>query len=60
MSDEDGKLKSAALELVLPSKRNIVNRCVCKQTNDEFLTPLLSKLVKEEKLWLLIGIWLLI
>ena len=58
MSDEDGKLKSAALELVLPSKRNIVYRCVYKQINDEFLTPLLSKLVKVEKLCLLIGIWL--
>ena len=60
--NEAGKLESTFIELVLPNKKNVVYGCVYKHLsmkrkffNDEFLTPLLSRINKKEKICLLMG-----
>ena len=58
--NEAGKLESTFIELVLPNKRNIVYWCVYKHPSIEakfsyIVTPLISRINKEEKIYLVIG-----
>ena len=60
--NEPGRLESTFIELFFPNKRNMICGCICKHPsmkisrfNSEYLTPLLTKIQKEEKTCTLMG-----
>ena len=62
LSNQTGRLESTFIELIFQNKRNMICGCIYKHPsmkisrfNNEYLTPLLTNIQKEEKICMLMG-----
>ena len=60
--NQTGRLESTFIELIFQNKRNMICGCIYKhpsmkisRLNNEYLTPLLTNIQKEEKICMLMG-----